>query len=145
MSGTCQCSQILPELWQCRRTPTWLYQGCCAHVHSSSQKKTSQCLLQPKTWHRKNVALQDCLCTMCLLCMFVKNSFFYLDKVFGPSCPQDTTTAISQSVPSIFCYFTTVGIGTSIDDQLKCQRIHLIKNVPNQSHKGWRPLDLQLV
>lgn len=46
----------------------------------------------------------------------------YLDKIFGPSCPQDTSTAISQSVPSILCYFTAVGVGTSIDDQLKYQR-----------------------
>lgn len=52
--GTCQWSHVLPELWQCRRTPTWLYRGCCVHVHSSSQRKTSLCLLQPKTGHKTN-------------------------------------------------------------------------------------------
>lgn len=40
-------SKGLPELEQCRKTPTSLYQGCCAHDHSSSQRKMSQYLLQP--------------------------------------------------------------------------------------------------
>ena len=61
-----------------------------------------------------------------------KQSVFYLDKVFGPSCPQDTTTAISQSVPSILRYFTTVGVGTGIDNQLKYQRIYLVEDIPNR-------------
>ncbi len=78
----------------------------------------------------KNIALQCCLCS---LWMFVQNSFFYLDKVFGPSCPQDTATAIPQSVASILSHFTTVGVGTSIDNQLKHQRIFLVQNIHNQS------------
>lgn len=47
-------------------------------------------------------------------------SHHYLYKVFWPSCPQHTATAIAQSVSSIFCYFSTIGVGSSIDDQLKC-------------------------
>ena len=64
-------------------------------------------------------------CVHCVHCVCT-NSFFYLDKVFGPSCPQDTATAISQSVPSILSYFTTVGVGTSVDNQLKYQRIYFV-------------------
>lgn len=73
------------------------------------------------------------VCAKCSLFMFVQNNLFYLDQVFGPSCPQDTATAISQSVPSILCYFTAVGVGTSVDDQLKCQRGYLVKNISSQS------------
>lgn len=65
-------------------------------------------------------------------CLY-KTTYFYLDQVFGPSCPQDTATAISQSVPSILCYFTAVGVGTSVDNQLKYQRRYLMKNISSQS------------
>ena len=75
-----------------------------------------------------SIALKDC-CVFCvfLLCMFAQNSFLYLDEVFGPSCPQHTATAVSQSVPSVLSYFTTVRVGTSIDHQLRFQKITLIK------------------
>lgn len=51
---SCWCC-ILLELWQCRRIPTWLCREYCAHAHSSSQRKTSPCPLQPKAGRRQNV------------------------------------------------------------------------------------------
>lgn len=66
--------------------------------------------------------------------MFVQNSCFYLDKVLGPSCPQNTAAAITKSVPPVLCYFTAVGVGTSIDNQLKYRRIRLVQNIHQIAH-----------
>ena len=145
-TGTCQCYHVLPEPWQCRRTPTWLYQGCCVHAHFSSQRKRSRCHLQP-TARQENKCSSSRLCFAVCVCaqsVYVLYSFFYLDKVFGPSCPQDTATAISQSVSSIFCYFTTVCVGTSVDNQLKYYRIRLEWHKMHvTATKGWMPFSLQ--
>lgn len=127
------CGNILLELWQCRRTPTWLCQECCAHAHSSSQMKTLLCLLPPKAGHRQNSCF-TCLSVQSVHCWWLcRTTYYYLDQIFGPPCSQHTATAVSKGVSSIFCYFTAVGVGTSVDNQLKYQWRYLSKNIFKKS------------
>lgn len=147
-TGTCHCYHVLPELWQCRRTPTWLYQGCYVHARFSFQRKRSLCHLQPVAGQENKCgSSRQCVAVcVCAQSVYVLYGLFYLDKVFWPSCAQNTATAISQSVSSIFCYFTTVGVGTSIDNQLKYLRIclewHKMHVTPT---KRWMSLRLQCI